>query len=1036
MASDSGDINLSDISGGDIDIGSIVSGQVGGDVVSGDKVGQDKVGRDKIVNITIINLPDVPAAATPQPAAEDEAPIPPSPYRGLFAFRPEHAPLFFGREQFTAQLAQAVESRPFVAVLGASGSGKSSVVFAGLAPALDNSGPWLFSTFRPGDDPFMGLAHALVPLIEPDLSAIKQIGEARDLAARLREGRTPLSDYLHHIHATSPDHRLLLIADQFEELYTLTRDPATRHAFLDLLLSTLQSSHSQFNTQNSKFKTILTLRADFLGQASLYRPFADALQGTTELLGPMTRAEMTAAIEKPAELRGVSFEANLVERLLDDVGQEEGSLPLLEFALDELWQRQRQRLLTHVAYDEIGGVRGALSRHADKVYRNLPLEEQERARRIFVQLVNPGAGTEDTRRLASRAELEQNWPLVARLASERLVVTNQAENKQDTVEVVHEALIRHWGQLRQWLEQDRDFLAWLHGLRTDLARWQAGSGSLLQGASLAVAGEWLAKRAADLNQTEQAYITASLAQRHKQEQRRRWLLAGAVAAAVVMAALAVFSFAQFQEATAQRNVAQAASTAVAKQLEAAQAELNFSQTIDPTERMMNLATLFALQGIETRKLFWEMSQQEQLDLFKAENEQVIAVIKGVSPSLADVNQTGYTDALLTVMVEVLAKLPQTEAIEQLKAELTGWAAARKLADEGDYAAALTKYDEIIALNSGNPATRYEKAYVLINLAEYEAALAELGQVVRLARDPKVAIPGSLEVKSDFSTTTQMVEATRRLIMLNPDLGRVLYDAGAQYPDLQQANLVMPPTPTPITAPDGAKMVLVPAGPFQMGSNKGDPDERPVHAVTLAAFYIDQYEVTNGQYAQCVAAGRCEPPKWSQSYTRASYYSNPEYNNYPVFGVNWEQAQTYCEWREARLPTEAEWEKAARGDDGRTYPWGEIMTCRVANYGGTEESGGCMGDTSAAGAYPTGASPYGVYDMGGNLYEWIADWYDSNYYANSPAENPPGQNKGSFKVLRGGSWDYDASDARASYRTDSDPVNQSNDVGFRCVVAAP
>ncbi|MBI1879012.1 MAG: hypothetical protein HYR94_12475, partial [Chloroflexi bacterium] len=151
-------------------------------------------------------------------------------------------------------------------------------------------------------------------------------------------------------------------------------------------------------------------------------------------------------------------------RILDDVGEEEGSLPLLEFALTELWQHQHRRTLTHIAYDDIGEIKGALSRHADQAYQRLTPAEQEQARRVFVQLVNPGAGTEDTRRLARRTELETHWPLVARLANERLVVTNQAEDALDTVEVVHEALIRHWEKLRQWMEQDRDFLAWLQGL--------------------------------------------------------------------------------------------------------------------------------------------------------------------------------------------------------------------------------------------------------------------------------------------------------------------------------------------------------------------------------------------------------------------------------------------------------------------------------------------------------------------------------------------------------------------------------------------
>jgi formylglycine-generating enzyme required for sulfatase activity len=232
------------------------------------------------------------------------------------------------------------------------------------------------------------------------------------------------------------------------------------------------------------------------------------------------------------------------------------------------------------------------------------------------------------------------------------------------------------------------------------------------------------------------------------------------------------------------------------------------------------------------------------------------------------------------------------------------------------------------------------------------------------------------------------------------------------------------------------MVLVPAGSFEMGSNNGFADERPVHDVSLAAFYIDQHEVTNEQYAQCVEAGQCERPSWEGSYTHDSYYGNPEYDKYPVIGITWGQAGAYCQWREARLPTEAEWEKAARGEEGHLYPWGEIITCQVANYGGTKEAEGCVGDATPVGAYPTGASPYGAYDMSGNVLEWTADWYDSNYYAKSPAENPPGPNSGSGKVLRGGSWIHPDNNVRAPYRIIGDPGNQSTLIGFRCGRSAP
>ena len=247
------------------------------------------------------------------------------------------------------------------------------------------------------------------------------------------------------------------------------------------------------------------------------------------------------------------------------------------------------------------------------------------------------------------------------------------------------------------------------------------------------------------------------------------------------------------------------------------------------------------------------------------------------------------------------------------------------------------------------------------------------------------------------------------------------------------------TPTPTLTPlptlgvgsmktstvDGMVQVFVPAGPFTMGSDNGDSDERPVHTVTLDAYWIDQTEVTNSMYASCVAAAACQPPGDSSSYTRSSYYGDVSYADYPVIYVSWKDAYAYCEWAERRLPTEAEWEKAARGTDARTYPWGEDVSCDQANYFS------CVGDTTRVGSYATGASPYRALDMAGNVWEWVADWYDSRYYESSPNRNPPGPASGQYRVLRGGSWDYYGNLIRASFRSNVNPTNRNSNVGFRC-----
>jgi len=248
-----------------------------------------------------------------------------------------------------------------------------------------------------------------------------------------------------------------------------------------------------------------------------------------------------------------------------------------------------------------------------------------------------------------------------------------------------------------------------------------------------------------------------------------------------------------------------------------------------------------------------------------------------------------------------------------------------------------------------------------------------------------------------------------------------------------------------SAVDGMVMQCVPAGAFTMGAEgeRGWEFMQPVHEVTLDAYWIDRTHVTNRQYQLCEQAGACDPPNSTSSRTREEYYGNPEFDDFPVIWVSWLDADAYCTWAGRSLPTEAQWEKAARGTDGRFYPWGNYPLDGELPAGASSPDDLLNmkaegGDTTKVGSYPLGASPYGVLDMAGNAWQWVADWYADDYYKVSPASNPTGPDSGEARVIRGGAFEVDGFffeySGDSMNRRGITPDDSADIAGFRCALS--
>lgn len=478
------------------------------------------------------------------------------PYRGLRDFGERDQAFFFGRKAFVGRLREKLRSHAIVGVAGASGSGKSSVVKAGLIPELRKELDWTILKLRPAANPWAELARELVPLLHEGLSLGDRLDKEEELAEKLRADPSHLSTNLRGIAQAQRSAHVLVFVDQFEELFTQAGHEA-EHAvrrtddFRNLMIRTASL------TGSPSIQWIYTLRADFAGQAYRHPTFVEALGDGEEKLADMNATELRQSITEPARKLEVDFQAgkdagpSVSERIADAMEARPGSLPLMAHLLEQLWDTLERRQITHEAYNELGGLEGALDRHANQVYGALTAEQKLRVRRLLSRLVKIEEGNEPTRRVRTRDELgEELWEVAGLLAGaqSRLLVirgtmyaaqevaepeSSAAQARRQTAEVSHEALLRNWGHFRGWLKEDLAFLLWRQRLGQQLEE-----GLYLSGSPLQIALNWLEIRKHDLTHVEQDFISKSDAKR-----RRDRMINNLPIASMVLAALLIIPFA-------------------------------------------------------------------------------------------------------------------------------------------------------------------------------------------------------------------------------------------------------------------------------------------------------------------------------------------------------------------------------------------------------------------------------------------------------------------------------------------------------------
>jgi WD40 repeat protein len=531
---------------------------------------------------------------------------PVNPYKGLRAFEEADARDFFGREalvqQLVVRLAEEGESHRFLAVVGPSGSGKSSVVKAGLIPALrlgalPGSHRWFYARMTPGARPFEELGTTLLGVT---------FGESGGLIPQLQANERGLFDVTRQI-LPEDETDLVLVIDQFEELFTLVDNEAERNRFLTALFLAVTQP-------GSRLRVIITLRADFYDRPLLYAGFGQLVRERTEVVLPLSPSELQQAIVRPAERADLELEPGLVTEIVADVVAQAGTLPLLQYALTELFERRKDHQLTLMAYHESGGVLGALARRAEESFTDMDTPHQDAVRQLFLRLVSLRDSGDDARRRVRWAELislgQENKQIMQEVLDvfgkyRLLTFDRDPQTREPTVEVAHEALIRQWDRLKSWLADSREALQVQRRLSAASADWIAAGRNpsfLATGARLVQFEALTATGTLGLTEDETVYLKASTALRRRAARRLRLFIAAL--AVLTLASIVLAAFARDR----QRRAETAQSVAVAERDRAdVEARISRSRELAATSLtrldQIDLALLLSLEALDTADTF-------------------------------------------------------------------------------------------------------------------------------------------------------------------------------------------------------------------------------------------------------------------------------------------------------------------------------------------------------------------------------------------------------------------------------------------------